>query len=201
MSILVIPALMPAWSTRLQTNEIVLVSAYVASLRGRNLTGLRIDGEKEIAFLKPYTTIVVQCSTIRLDGRSVYQNEAAVRARVRLRRKDGTEAAPLTTVPPMVTGTMAMIKSMIASEGDAAGRHTYILIFSANDAKGKPLVDVNKKDKLTVVLKAAGTFKETIFSWRTPFDAIAPAPPCARCKEKVSTKWSFCAWCGGGLGE
>lgn len=32
---------MPAWSTRLGNNEIVLVSAYVASLRGQNLTSAR----------------------------------------------------------------------------------------------------------------------------------------------------------------
>jgi cytochrome c oxidase cbb3-type subunit III len=32
---------MPAWKTRLHPNEVVLVSAYVASLRGKNLTGPR----------------------------------------------------------------------------------------------------------------------------------------------------------------
>ncbi|WP_153556916.1 cbb3-type cytochrome c oxidase N-terminal domain-containing protein [Roseimaritima sediminicola] len=32
---------MPAWANRLQTNEIVLVAAYVASLRGQNLPGPR----------------------------------------------------------------------------------------------------------------------------------------------------------------
>lgn len=34
-------AAMPAWSTRLQPNEIVVVSAYVASLRGKNLPSSR----------------------------------------------------------------------------------------------------------------------------------------------------------------
>jgi cytochrome c oxidase cbb3-type subunit 3 len=32
---------MPAWKTRLHPNEVVLVSAYVASLRGQNLPGPR----------------------------------------------------------------------------------------------------------------------------------------------------------------
>jgi cytochrome c oxidase cbb3-type subunit 3 len=37
---------MPAWQTRLHPNEIVLVSAYVASLRGQNLPGPRgAEGE------------------------------------------------------------------------------------------------------------------------------------------------------------
>ena len=38
---------MPAWKTRLQPNEIVLVSAYAASLRGKNVPGPRgPEGEK-----------------------------------------------------------------------------------------------------------------------------------------------------------
>jgi cytochrome c oxidase cbb3-type subunit 3 len=38
---------MPAWKTRLHPNEIVLVAAYVASLRGKNLPGPRgPEGEK-----------------------------------------------------------------------------------------------------------------------------------------------------------
>jgi cytochrome c oxidase cbb3-type subunit 3 len=37
---------MPGWKNRLQPNEIVLVSAYVASLRGRNLPGRPHEGEQ-----------------------------------------------------------------------------------------------------------------------------------------------------------
>jgi len=40
---------MPAWKNRLQPNEIVLVSAYVASLRGQDLPGPRVAGDHEIA--------------------------------------------------------------------------------------------------------------------------------------------------------
>jgi len=32
---------MPAWKNRLHPNEVVMVSAYVANLRGQNLTGPR----------------------------------------------------------------------------------------------------------------------------------------------------------------
>lgn len=38
---------MPAWK-RLHPNEIVLVSAYVANMRGQNLVGPRVAGDKEI---------------------------------------------------------------------------------------------------------------------------------------------------------
>lgn len=36
---------MPAWANRLSTNEVVLVSAYVASLRGQELSGKEPQGE------------------------------------------------------------------------------------------------------------------------------------------------------------
>lgn len=39
---------MPAWRSRLHPNEIVLVSAYVAKLRGQNLPGPRVAGDSEI---------------------------------------------------------------------------------------------------------------------------------------------------------
>lgn len=40
---------MPAWANRLHPNEVVLVSAYVASMRGQNLTGKYAEKGKEIA--------------------------------------------------------------------------------------------------------------------------------------------------------
>ena len=39
---------MPAWRNRLHPNEIVLVAAYVAKLRGKNLPGPRVQGDEEI---------------------------------------------------------------------------------------------------------------------------------------------------------
>lgn len=39
---------MPAWGSRLHINEIVLVAAYVANLRGKNLPGVTLARDKEI---------------------------------------------------------------------------------------------------------------------------------------------------------
>jgi cytochrome c oxidase cbb3-type subunit 3 len=36
---------MPAWKTRLEPNELVLVASYVASLRGKNVPGKPPEGE------------------------------------------------------------------------------------------------------------------------------------------------------------
>ena len=37
---------MPAWRTRLHPNEVILMAAYVAGLRGKNLKGRAPEGEK-----------------------------------------------------------------------------------------------------------------------------------------------------------
>ena len=39
---------MPAWKNRILPNEVAVVAAYVASLRGQNLPGISIAGEQEI---------------------------------------------------------------------------------------------------------------------------------------------------------
>ena len=38
---------MPSWRGKLQPNEIVLMAAYVASLRGKNLAGKAIEPDKD----------------------------------------------------------------------------------------------------------------------------------------------------------
>lgn len=51
---------MPKWSNRLVANEIVLVSAYVATLRGKNVEGGRAPEGREIA---PWPEIVAEDET------------------------------------------------------------------------------------------------------------------------------------------
>ena len=85
---------------------------------------------------------------------------------------------------------------MFSAEGDAGSANMHVLVFPANGPDNKPIVEASKKDKLTLVLKADHQFKESTFVWRTPFDATTPAPPCPKCKEPLSAKWTFCPWCG-----
>jgi hypothetical protein len=73
------------------------------------------------------------------------------------------------------------------------------LLFPTKTKAGKTIIDTSRKGKLTLALKADGTYTETVVSWRTPFDATTPVPPCVRCKELVSAKWSHCPWCGANL--
>lgn len=155
--------------------------------------------EKEVAFLKSYLTIIVQCSYDRADGSSVYSPERDVRARSVLLLPDGTEVRPLAKVPPMVGATMAAMKVMMASEGDAGGANMHVLVFPSKDKKGKPIIDAKKRGKVRLRMKPSGRFPNSVLTWRTPFDSIVKAPPCGKCKEAVSAKWSFCPWCGNKL--
>jgi hypothetical protein len=152
--------------------------------------------EQDVAFLKPFLTVAVQNSTEGADGRSSYLSESEVRARAVLKLADGSEIRPLTSVPPMVAATMAAMKTLIAAEGDAGSANMHILVFPSKTGRGAPIVETKQKDKLTLVLKAAGNFKETSFVWRTPFDAATSAPDCPRCKAAMSSKWSYCPYDG-----
>ncbi len=157
--------------------------------------------EQNMEFLKPYITIVAQANVAQSDGISLYSTEEEIRGRAALIAPDGTEIPPLDDVPPMVGATVVAMKALLASEGDPSGQSTYILVFPNKDKEGRPIIDINKKDKLSLLLKPDGPFQKTVFTWRTPFNALADVPPCPECGEKVLASWSYCAWCGNDLAK
>ncbi|HVF58052.1 MAG TPA: hypothetical protein VM934_18025 [Pyrinomonadaceae bacterium] len=152
--------------------------------------------ESDIAFLKPYITIAVQHSLDKPDGSSLYATEAEIRSRAVLRLDDGTEIAPLTTVPPLVSVTLSALKTFIAADGGAGNANLHLLIFPNKTAQGKPVVSTTQKDKLTLTLKNHKTFRAASFTWRTPFDAATHTPDCPKCKSAMSAKWSYCPYDG-----
>lgn len=158
--------------------------------------GTRAQAERDLAFLKPYEVLIVQRSTDDMFGRSRYADERSVRDRATLLLGDGSKIRPLVEIPPLVSGTMAMMKTMITAEGDAGSANMHVLVFPGKDNSGKPIVDTSKRGKLTLALKGDGNFPDTKFSWRTPFDATTKIPPCSGCGESVSAKWAFCPFCG-----
>ncbi len=175
--------------------EFYVESAYAEGGQSRELL------RKDFQFIKPYLTIIVQSSVDQLDGTSSYESEEAVHARTVLRLKDGAEAKPLAAkdIPPMVSVTMLAMKSLLSAEGDAGGANMHVLVFLNEGKDGKPIIDATKKGKLVLVMKPDKQFNETVFTWRTPFDAMTATPPCAKCGENVSPKWPYCPWCGAEL--
>ena len=161
----------------------------------------REEIERELEYLHPYITLIIQCSLEKTDGTSEYLSEREVRNRAVLRLKDGKEIPPLEEVPPMVSATVSAMKEIMMSEGDVGSANMHILIFPNKNEDGNVIVDENRRDKLVCILKKYGDFKETVFTWHTPFDALFPNKKCPHCGENISAKWSFCPWCGGKLEE
>ena len=149
--------------------------------------------ERDLGFLKPYITIVVQNKLEQPDGTSTYLSEQEVRARAALRLDDGTQVLPLDDVPPRVAATVAAMKAIFTKDGQG---NSHIIIFPNSTKQGKQIVSETQRDKLTLVLKPARKFAETTFTWRTPFDAVTSASNCPRCKAGLSAKWSYCPYCG-----
>ncbi|MFL6207462.1 MAG: hypothetical protein ACJ74W_01355 [Pyrinomonadaceae bacterium] len=156
----------------------------------------KAEVEQELDFLKTYLTVMVQNSIDKPDGGSVYASEAEVRARAALRLEDGSELLPLRNPPPKVAALMAAMKSFISAEGDASSANMHILVFPAVTKQGAPVVQTARKDKLTLMLKANGSYKAAIFVWRTPFDAAVEGAVCPKCRERMSPKWSYCPYDG-----
>jgi hypothetical protein len=116
-----------------------------------------------------------------------------------LKTGDGEEIPPVDKVPPMVSATVEAMKKLMSAEGDEGSAAMHVLLFPTKTNAGKTIIDTSRKGKLTLALKADGTYNETVVSWRTPFDATTPVPSCAACKEPVSAKWADWAWCGASL--
>jgi hypothetical protein len=161
----------------------------------------RERAEKQASFLAPYLTFAVVRSIARKDGPAEYRSEDELRAKVVLQLADGREIAPLKELPPRVSEEIALIKEGMAANGGASMEHASILLFPSRTPDGRSIIDISKRQKLTLVLKADQPFRDTPLVWYTPFDALAPANPCPKCREPLSAKWSYCPWCGAALSE
>jgi hypothetical protein len=152
--------------------------------------------EKEVAFLRPFLTIIVQCGADDELGRTAYLSEQAVRARAELALPDGSTLSPLKNVPPKVAAALAGMKAAIAAEGDAGSNNMHVLVFPAKDRDGRTIAEAGGKGKLTLNLKPHAPFSAASFTWHTPFDALIPPVACSKCQEPLSGKWTFCPYCG-----
>ncbi|HEX8129187.1 MAG TPA: zinc ribbon domain-containing protein [Pyrinomonadaceae bacterium] len=157
---------------------------------------MRAAVERNMSLLKPYLIIAVQVNRDLPGGTTLYQTESEVRSRSAIKLDDGTEIAPLTKVPPMVTAALVQMKSIFSQRGGESQANTFFMLFPNKTGTGKLVVDERQRDKLTLLLKASRNFPQTTFTWRTPFDAVTGVPDCPKCKAGLSAKWTYCPYCG-----
>jgi len=154
--------------------------------------------ERDVAILKRYQILMVTRLVDDGTGNKNFATEEQLRDSVVLRGADDLEVKALATVPPQVSAMAAGMRQAMAAQGGENGANMRLLFFPAA-VKGKTLVDVPNKGKLTLVCKPIGDFDAYTCDWRTPLDALHGMDTCPHCHELVSGKWSFCPWCGQSL--
>jgi hypothetical protein len=152
--------------------------------------------EKELAPLKPYLIFMVQCSMENPDLPAVYESLNQLYTRATLKDKKGSEIKPLLDIPQELSARLNAIKSLMSQDSAGSAANMHILVFPSKNADGNPIVNTNKRDKLTLVLNKKGLFNKAVFIWRTPFDALTENITCLNCGESLSAKWHYCPWCG-----
>jgi hypothetical protein len=164
--------------------------------------GIRPDGtnreaiEEGIDFLKKYQVIVVGMSLEEKDGTKTYATKQDLEERATLKWATGEEFPLAEKIPPRVAGVAEEFKREFATNQGEFGKNIHVLIFSTTAKDGKTLLSATKRNTLQLGFKESKEFKAVRLDWRTPFDSLTPVPPCTRCEETLSAKWSFCPWCG-----
>ena len=151
--------------------------------------------EKELAFLNEYILIIVNQQLEQDDGTRVYAKRSDITNRVTLKIDNGEEFRLAENVPPKVEDLVENARRQIARNGGQM-KSAHILIFSATTDGWKTTLDTTKRNTLVLSLKEGNGFRRTQLVWKTPFDASNPIPPCSKCSEPLSVKWSYCPWCG-----
>jgi hypothetical protein len=152
--------------------------------------------EEEIGYLKKYQILVLGISYEDSDGTRVYASKKDLEGRGTLKLATGEEFAIADKVPTEVTNLAEAFKQTMRANQGEMGKHLEVLIYSATAKDGKTVLKPAMKNMVIYTLKEGNGFKRTRLEWRTPFDALNPVPPCPRCNEPLSGKWTFCPWCG-----
>ncbi|MHC4200585.1 MAG: hypothetical protein ACYSU0_11385, partial [Planctomycetota bacterium] len=102
--------------------------------------------------VRPYTTVVIVEGTVGPFGGMRFMSEAEVRARVKLRDRDGETYAPIAPdkLSPDLSSLLSIMKPMLASALGPLGRNMHFLVFPAEDKKGRPIADAKREGSFSV---------------------------------------------------
>jgi hypothetical protein len=150
----------------------------------------------DLAFLRNYIVVITGDIYVREGGARRYAGRRDLEERASLKLASGAEFPMARRVPAQITEMSEAMKAVFADMLGEFGHNLHVLIFDATAKDGKTRIDSKKKNTLVLSYKGRMPFKASRLEWKTPFDAIHPIPPCKRCSEPLSGKWSFCPWCG-----
>jgi len=153
--------------------------------------GNRALAEQMFAAVRPYIVLFVRRKATSADGSKINVTAEQVETSTVLVGADGTEVKCLKELPADVRTIASSMKASLEKKGKM-----HLLVFRNANEKGKPLVNEAQRGKLTVLLKPVADFPQMKVTYRTPFDAAVAKKQCAKCKDEVSVKWTYCPWCG-----
>jgi hypothetical protein len=142
--------------------------------------------------VRPYTTVVIVEGTVGPLGGMSFKSEAEVRARVKLRDRDGETYAPIAPdkLSPGLSSLLSIMKPMLASALGPLGRNMHFLVFPAEDKQGRPIADAKKEGSFSVLVC------EKKYRWKLPLGSLLPPKTCAECSEELSGAFKFCPYDG-----
>ncbi len=140
----------------------------------------------------PYTTVAIVEGTVGVLGGMTFKGEAEVRARVRLRDRDGETYAPLEPekLSPGLSSLLSIMKPMLANAMGPLGRNMHFLVFPAEDKQGRRIADAKKEGSFAVLIG------EKKYRWKLPLSSLLPPKMCPECVEKLSGAFKFCPYDG-----
>ncbi len=154
------------------------------------------DAVAEFGLLRNYIVMITGDIYVRDGGARRYAGRRDLEERASLKLASGAEFPMARRVPAQITEMSEAMKAVFGDMLGEFGHNVHVLIFDATAKDGKTKLDSTKKNTLTLAYKGRFPFKASRLEWKTPFDAIHPIPPCKRCSETLSVKWTFCPWCG-----
>jgi len=152
--------------------------------------------EKNYGFLRKYLVFIVGQQLEEDDGTKIPAKKSDLLKRISLKMNNGEKFALVDNIPPKLSELLEQTRRNITANGGSMGKISSIFIFSSISDGWKTSFDIRNKNSLILSLKEGNGFKSNHFVWKTPLDSFQPAPPCKKCGEAVSAKWSFCPWCG-----
>jgi hypothetical protein len=156
----------------------------------------RADAERGLDFMKKYQIVVAGIGTHDKSGGVQYVSEKDIRRTVSLKLASGAEFPLIDDVPERVANAVAIFRALFAKNMGEFGNNLQVLVFSSTAKDGKTVLTVSGQKTVVVQFKDIKGMKPIRLEWKTPLDSLNPIPPCARCKESLSAKWSYCPWCG-----
>ncbi len=152
--------------------------------------------EADLEFLKDYQIIVVGKQIEGDGGLTTYADLTDFEKFVSLKLSTGQEFPRITNPPERVATVAEVYKKNLAAMLGEFGKGLNVLIFSSTAKDGKTVLSATTKGTLILRFREEKGAKTTRLEWRAPLDALNPVPPCAKCQETLSGKWTYCPWCG-----